>query len=57
MIKEGERIKIDESVKVSSWGADFSHQDGSYQHFHKYAATAKPTPEPEQPPEEARLTV
>jgi hypothetical protein len=39
-MKEGENIKIDESVKVSSWGQQYG-QDYSHQVFQKYSQSPK----------------
>jgi hypothetical protein len=43
MKDEKKNIKIDESVKVSSWAADF-HQDPARQGFQKYAQSPKGSP-------------
>lgn len=60
-MKEGENIKIDESVKVSSWGTDFQ-QDPTRQAFQKYAQSPKSNNlQPEElrgfPSEEAQIIV
>jgi hypothetical protein len=47
-MKDDRNIKIDESVKVASWGSDF-HQDPSRTAFQKYAqAKGSPTFEAEE---------
>ena len=42
-MKDDRNIKIDESVKVASWGSDFN-QDPSRIAFQKYAQGSKGSP-------------